>query len=164
MTDSVHAPECFRAVRPGGRYAASTFIYEQWVDETKEAIRLANLRLPGGEPVAWPQDSIEISSLWGVGPWHRPSFGRSMFQAAGFIDVKMLIVPAHVMYENVDQFIDVHQAFMHGIVERFWTKEQKEKLTHLILPTIREFMRGKYGGEAFTCERRCLCISGKKPE
>ncbi|KAK2024896.1 S-adenosyl-L-methionine-dependent methyltransferase [Colletotrichum zoysiae] len=130
--------------------------------DTRDAV--ACLGLPGQQPVSWPQSSIELTTLWGPGAWHSPTFAKSMFTAAGFVDVEVEIATNWVPFSSADQWCTVFQAFMHGVTERFWTKEQREKLKGELMPTIKAFLEKKYQGKPFKNERIILLTRGRKPE
>ncbi|KAL0936989.1 uncharacterized protein CTRU02_209205 [Colletotrichum truncatum] len=154
--------ECYRVTKPGGTFATSTWVIEGWVPDTRDAV--ASLSLPGQQSVCWPQNSAELTNLWGPGCWESPSFVRSMFTAAGFVDVEVEVVTKWVNFQNADEWCTVFQAFMHGVVERFWTMEQKEKLKGKLMPTLRAFLERKYQGGPFSVERTVLLARGRKPE
>ncbi|OHE95108.1 hypothetical protein CORC01_09632 [Colletotrichum orchidophilum] len=154
--------ECFRVTKPGGTVATSTWVTEGWIPDTRDAV--AHLALPGQQPVSWPQSSIELTSAWGPGAWESPSFVKSMFTAAGFVDVEVDVVTKWVPFSGVDQWCTVFQAFMHGVMERFWTKAQREGLKGRLMPTLRAFMEEKYQGMPFEVERTVLLARGRKPE
>ncbi|KAK2043976.1 HET-domain-containing protein [Colletotrichum somersetense] len=136
--------QCYRVIKPGGTLATSTWVTEGWVPNIRDAV--ASLGLPGQPPVSWPQSSMELTSLWGPGAWHSPTFVKSMFTAAGFVDVEVEIVTKWVPFSSADQWCTVYQAFMHGVVERFWTKEQKDKLKGELMPTIKAFLETNHLG------------------
>lgn len=155
-------PECYRVTKPGGTVATSTWVTEGWIPDTRDAV--AGLALPGQQPVAWPQSSIELTSLWGPGAWESPSFVKSMFKAAGFVDVEVDVVTKWVAFSSVDKWCTVFQAFMYGVMERFWTKAQREGLKAQLMPTLRKHMEEKYQGRPFEVERTVLLARGRKPE
>ncbi|GKT48700.1 glandicoline B O-methyltransferase roqN [Colletotrichum spaethianum] len=154
--------ECYRVTKPGGTLATSTWITEGWVPDTRDAV--AHLALPGEPPVAWPQSSIELTSLWGPGSWESPSFGKSMFRAAGFVDVETEVVTKWISFTSVDEWCTVFQAFMYGITDRFWTPAQREGLRGELMPALRKYMEDKYQGQPFEIERTVLLVRGRKPE
>ncbi|KAK1706343.1 uncharacterized protein CLUP02_12967 [Colletotrichum lupini] len=154
--------ECYRVTKPGGTLATSTWVTEGWIPDTRDAVR--DLALPGQPPVSWPQSSIELTSLWGPGAWESPSFVKSMFTAAGFVDVEVDVVTKWVPFSGVDEWCTVFQAFMHGVMERFWTRAQREGLKGRLMPTLRAFMEEKYQGRPFEVERTVLLARGRKPE
>ncbi|KAF6803931.1 hypothetical protein CSOJ01_10557 [Colletotrichum sojae] len=154
--------ECYRVTKPGGTFATSTWVIEGWVPDTRDAV--ASLALPGQQPVCWPQNSAELTNLWGPGCWESPTFVRSMFTAAGFVDVEVEVVTKWIPFATVDEWCTVFQAFMHGVLERFWTREQKEGLKGKLMPTLRAFLEKKYQGGPFSVERTVLLARGRKPE
>ncbi|KAK1565970.1 S-adenosyl-L-methionine-dependent methyltransferase [Colletotrichum navitas] len=154
--------ECYRVTKPGGTLATSTWVTEGWIPDTRDAV--ASLCLPGQPPVSWPQSSIELTSLWGPGAWESPTFVKSMFTAAGFVDVEVNVVTKWVRYSGVDEWCLVFQAFMHGVIERFWTREQRDKLQGKLMPTLRAFLEKKYQGQPLEIERTILLARGRKPE
>ncbi|KAK1978716.1 S-adenosyl-L-methionine-dependent methyltransferase [Colletotrichum cereale] len=154
--------ECYRVTKPGGTVATSTWVTEGWVPDTHDAV--AGLALPGQPPVSWPRSLVELTSLWGPGAWESPSFAKSMFTAAGFVEVEVEVVTRWVPFRDVDEWCTVFQAFMHGVVERFWTRAQREGLRAELMPTLRRYMEDKYGGRPFEVERTVLLARGRKPE
>ncbi|GJC81029.1 glandicoline B O-methyltransferase roqN [Colletotrichum liriopes] len=84
--------ESFRVTKCDGILATSTWHTEGWVADTRDAIDVSNLALPGQPPVSWPQSSLELTCLWGPGAWESPSFVKSIFRAVGFIDVEIDVV------------------------------------------------------------------------
>lgn len=87
-----------------------------------------------------------------------------MFTAAGFVDVEVDVVTKWVPFSGVDEWCTVFQAFMHGVMERFWTRAQREGLKGRLMPTLRAFMEEKYQGRPFEVERTVLLARGRKPE
>ncbi|KAK2051618.1 S-adenosyl-L-methionine-dependent methyltransferase [Colletotrichum caudatum] len=154
--------ECYRVIKPGGTLATSTWVTEGWVPDTRDAV--ASLGLPGQPPVSWPQSSMELTSLWGPGAWHSPTFLKSMFRAAGFVDIKVEIVTNCVPFSSANQWCTVFQAFMQGVLERFWTKEQRDKLKGKLMPTIKAFLEKRYQRKPLENKRTILLVRGRKPE
>ncbi|KAF9870713.1 hypothetical protein CkaCkLH20_11815 [Colletotrichum karsti] len=154
--------ECHRVTKPGGTFATSTWVIEGWIPDTRDAV--SALALPGGRPVCWPRNSAELTNLWGPGCWESPSFVTSMFTAAGFVDVEVEVVTKWVRFSGPDEFCTVFQAFMYGVVERFWTREQKVGLKGELLPAIRRFLERKYQGGPFSVERTVLLARGRKDD
>ncbi|KAK1672176.1 S-adenosyl-L-methionine-dependent methyltransferase [Colletotrichum godetiae] len=156
--------ECYRVTKPGGTVATSTWVTEGWIPDTRDAVASLTLPGPNQQPVSWPQSSIELTSLWGPGAWESPSFVKSMFTAAGFVDVEVDVVTKWVPFSGVDEWCTVFQAFMYGVMERFWTRAQREGLKGRLMPTLRAFMEEKYQGRPFEVERTVLLARGRKPE
>ncbi|KAF4834331.1 Glandicoline B O-methyltransferase roqN [Colletotrichum tropicale] len=153
--------ELQRVLKPGGRIATSTWAYEGWVPATREAV--ADLRLPGQKPVPWPQESHQLTRIWSPGAWEDEYFTCAMYNAAGFVDAEAKTVTKNITFETPEQFCAVLQGLELGVTERYWSKEQKEKLRPKLTATIIEYLNKKYGGKQFETERTAVFASATKP-
>ncbi|GJD03101.1 COQ5 family [Colletotrichum higginsianum] len=113
-------------IAPGGRVATSTWAVEGWVAATCEAV--ADLSLPNQKPVPWPRESTQLTRLWAPGPWDSDYFTAAMYNATGFVDIRSDTLPDPVSFESAEQFCAVYQGLHFGTMEKYWSKEQKEKL------------------------------------
>ncbi|KAK1624848.1 S-adenosyl-L-methionine-dependent methyltransferase [Colletotrichum phormii] len=142
--------ELYRVLKPGGRIASSTWATEGWVYDTRDAV--ANLGIPGQQPVPWPQKSCHLTGLWSPGAWDDPYFAAAMYNASGLIEIKSETMPKPITFRDPEQFCTLFEALLTGTVERYWFAEQKEKLRHKLKPAIVEYLGKKYGGP-FEIER-----------
>ncbi|GKT50162.1 methyltransferase tpcH [Colletotrichum spaethianum] len=151
----------FRILKPGGRLATSTWAFEGWVPGTFEA--LTNLSLPNQKPVAWPQESCQLTRIWSPGMWDSDYFTAAMYKNVGFKDVRPDVVSDPVLFHSPEQFCAVYQGLQFSVVEKYWSKEEKEKLTPRLAETFTKYLRKKHNGDPFGFERSFVVCSGTKP-
>ncbi|KAL2878741.1 hypothetical protein SGCOL_005966 [Colletotrichum sp. CLE4] len=152
--------ELYRVLKPGGRIASSTWATEGWVYDTRDAV--ANLGIPGQQPVPWPQKSCHLTGLWSPGAWDDPYFAAAMYNASGLIKIKSETLPKPITFRDPEQFCTIFEALLTGTIERYWSAEQKEKLRHKLKPEIVEYLRKKYGRGPFEIERSVVLVGGTK--
>ncbi|TQN65891.1 Methyltransferase tpcH [Colletotrichum shisoi] len=153
--------ELLCVLKPGGRLATSTWAVEGWVAATCEAV--ADLSLPNQKPVPWPREPTQLTRLWAPGPWDSDYFTAAMYNASGFVDIRSDTLPDPVSFESAEQFCAVYQGLHFGAMEKYWSKEQKEKLGPRLAETFAGYLRKKYQGGPFGFERSTVVASGSKP-
>ncbi|KAF6832905.1 coq5 family [Colletotrichum plurivorum] len=154
--------ELNRVLKPGGRLSTSTWAVEGWVQATRGAV--ADLRLPGQEkPVPWPQESHHLTRTWSPGAWDDPYFTSAMYNAAGFAKIDSMVLTKWIPFEGGEHFRTVLSAYEVAITERYWSKEQKEKLRPLLAQLILDHLRKEHSGRSFTIERSVVLAGGTKP-
>ncbi|KAF4784407.1 hypothetical protein HER10_EVM0008013 [Colletotrichum scovillei] len=152
--------ELCRVLKPGGRIASSTWATEGWVSDTRDAV--ANFGIPGQQPVPWPQKSCHLTGLWSPGAWDDPYFAAAMYNASGLTEIKSEIIAKPITFRDPEQFCTIFEALLTGTVERYWSREQKEKLRHKLKPAIVEYLGKRYGGGPFEIERSIVLVRGTK--
>lgn len=156
--DLTQQTECFRMCKSGGTYSISTWFYEAWNADVQHAIST----LPNAP--AWPKTSDELIIAWATGAWHIPSYCKDMLAAAGFVDIKVELLSVHMPMHNSEDFVDIYEAFIEMVTDKYWTKEQKIRCRPLIKEAVLRTCNAKYGeGQPFTTERVNILVTGRKP-
>ncbi|KAL0931229.1 coq5 family [Colletotrichum truncatum] len=153
--------ELNRVLKPGGRISCSTWAVEGWVAITREAV--AELSLPGQQPVPWPQKSLHLTRLWSPGAWDDEYFTYAMLNCAGFEKIDTKIITKYIPFQSAEHFCTVLGAYEIAIVERYWNQEQKCKLLPKLRPTLIEYLTNKYNKKQFEMERSVVISCGTKP-
>jgi SAM-dependent methyltransferase len=151
--------ECYRMLKPGGKFALSVWHKEHWSYEVRDAL----CQLPGHPN--WPQSSEELTNTWAQGPWENVHYVRSMLHRRGFTDIQVETKSIMISLKDAEDFYEVYDAFIDWITDRYWTEEEKKNCKPLIKPSVVQYMETKYGkGKPFAIEKVCVLATAKRPE
>lgn len=144
--------ETFRVLKPGGRFAMST-----WAPPAENTFISVY-----GRAVA---DVLQLPRYdrLAPGPFRFTNAGdlQSMFATAGFDDVQVAPRAQSVTYASLDEYISVSQALTPGLTDRLnaLTHDENARLRELVAQNARPFM----SGTAVHLVATPLCATGRAP-
>ncbi|KAL8734035.1 MAG: hypothetical protein Q9166_001796 [cf. Caloplaca sp. 2 TL-2023] len=145
-------PQIHRILKPGGTSGFTTWSHVDWVAD----IRAAVATLPGPPPFP---DDVTMYRSWGVGDWHSAEWIRkhlsdttspSSTSSSGaklshFTDIQVEELGKDLVMSSPEVFMDVFSVMVPSLLKKFWSEEQRMKLGGMVVPTMLEYMNGKYG-------------------
>ncbi|KAL4979592.1 S-adenosyl-L-methionine-dependent methyltransferase [Aspergillus desertorum] len=133
--------ECYRVLQPNGTLAISVWKQCGWFDTTKAAI--ARIPVDAGEDLPYPTNSEMLVLSPANKGWDSAPCIREFLFEAGFVDIEI----AEVKKECVMPLDDLAEAclmMVPFILNKFWTREQRERYADFVPTAVRRYIRDTY--------------------
>ncbi|KAL5047297.1 hypothetical protein BDW71DRAFT_206769 [Aspergillus fruticulosus] len=133
--------ECYRILQPDGTLAVSLWKQCGWFDTTKAAI--ARIPADPGEDLPYPTHSEMLNFSPANRGWDSAPRIREFLFEAGFVDIEIAEVKKECVMP-LDELAEACLMMVPFILNKLWTREQRERYADLVPAAVRRYIRDTY--------------------